>query len=140
MGGVGGAHLLTLTRLGVGAFNLADFDEFALVNMNRQAGATLSSLGKPKLDVMIRAAKDINPDLDIRAFPDGVQRNNVAEFLKDADLYVDGLDFFVFDMRQAVFATCAERAIPATTVAPLGMGAALLNFMPGAMTFEAYFG
>src|SRR5262249_7373704 len=29
--------------------------------------------------------------------------------------------------------------IPATTVAPLGMGAALLNFLPGGMTFEDYF-
>ena len=28
MGGVGGVHLLTLTRLGVGAFHVADFDRF----------------------------------------------------------------------------------------------------------------
>ncbi|MBV8093455.1 MAG: ThiF family adenylyltransferase, partial [Acetobacteraceae bacterium] len=28
MGGVGGIHLLTLARLGVGAFNIADFDVF----------------------------------------------------------------------------------------------------------------
>ena len=28
LGGVGGSHLLTLTRLGVGGFNLADFDRF----------------------------------------------------------------------------------------------------------------
>jgi hypothetical protein len=34
---------------------------------------------------------------------------------------------------------CAELGIPATTVAPLGMGAALLTFMPGQMTFEEYF-
>jgi len=39
MGGVGGGHLLTLTRLGVGAFNIADFDAFELANFNRQAGA-----------------------------------------------------------------------------------------------------
>jgi hypothetical protein len=30
--------------------------------------------------------------------------------------------------------------ISAITVAPLGMGAALLNFLPGHMTFEEYFG
>jgi hypothetical protein len=35
---------------------------------------------------------------------------------------------------------CAMRGIPAITVAPLGMGAALLAFMPGQMTFEQYFG
>ncbi|MDT1862845.1 ThiF family adenylyltransferase, partial [Acinetobacter baumannii] len=37
------------------------------------------------------------------------------------------------------FAACAAKAIPATTVAPLGMGAALLNFMPGGMSFDDYF-
>ena len=44
MGGVGGSHLLTLTRLGLGAFHIADFDQFELANFNRQAGATVSHL------------------------------------------------------------------------------------------------
>ena len=140
LGGVGGGHLLTLTRLGIGAFNLAEYDAFDLVNFNRQAGATVSSLGRAKLEVMIAQAKDINPELDIRTFPDGVNPSNLVEFLSGVDLYVDGLDFFVFETRQAVFAACAAKGIPATTVAPLGMGAALLNFLPGAMTFEDYFG
>jgi hypothetical protein len=62
------------------------------------------------------------------------------DFLTDVDLFIDGLDFFALDIRQAVFDACAERGIPAITVAPLGMGAALLNFLPGGMTFEGYFG
>lgn len=44
LGGVGGSHLLTLTRLGVGAFHLADFDAFDVPNFNRQAGAMTSTL------------------------------------------------------------------------------------------------
>src|SRR5205085_2548148 len=48
--------------------------------------------------------------------------------------------FFAFSAREAVFGACASRGIPATTVAPLGMGAALLNFLPGGMTFADYFG
>jgi tRNA A37 threonylcarbamoyladenosine dehydratase len=36
LGGVGGPHLLTLARLGVGKFNIADFDRFELQNFNRQ--------------------------------------------------------------------------------------------------------
>ena len=43
------------------------------------------------------------------------------------------------EVRRQVFAACAERGIPAVTVAPLGMGVALLNFLPGKMTFEEYF-
>ena len=140
LGGVGGSHLLTLARLGVGRFRLAEFDRFELVNFNRQAGASLSSLGRPKLDVMCEMARDINPDVELTLFADGVTDGNVEQFLDGADLFIDGLDFFAFEPRELVFARCAARGVPATTVAPLGMGAALLNFMPGRMRFADYFG
>ena len=139
MGGVGGGHLLTLTRLGIGAFNIADFDTFETANFNRQAGATVSSLGKPKVGVLADMACDINPDLAIRQFPAGVNEENLDDFLQDVDLYVDGLDFFALSARRAVFAACHRLGIPAVTAAPLGMGAAVLIFLPGKMSFEQYF-
>jgi molybdopterin/thiamine biosynthesis adenylyltransferase len=140
LGGVGGVHLLTLARLGIGRFHLADYDEFDLANFNRQAGATLCTLGRPKLDVMSEMAKDINPTLALKRFPDGISEGNVDAFLDGVDLFVDGLDFFAFGARDLVFERCSKKRIPATTVAPLGMGAALLNFMPGRMSFDEYFG
>lgn len=139
LGGVGGLHLLTLCRLGVGKFHLADFDTFDLPNFNRQAGATVSTLDQSKLDVMIRQARDINPELDITGFEEGVTDDNLEAFLEGVDLYIDGLDFFAFEARQRVFAACAEKAIPAVTAAPLGMGTAVLNFLPGSMSFNDYF-
>lgn len=139
MGGVGGAHLLTLARLGIGAFHIADFDTFDIVNFNRQVGASLSTVGHPKAEIMARLARDINPELDIKIFPQGVTAGNLSEFFTNIDLYVDGLDFFAFAAREMVFAACAQLQIPAVTVAPLGMGAALLNFLPRGMTFEEYF-
>ncbi len=140
MGGVGGSHLLTLTRLGIGAFNIADLDTFDLVNFNRQAGAFVGTLGQAKVDVLTRMARDINPEIDIRVFPRGVTPENVGDFLDGVDLYVDGLDFFVFSTRAMTFAKCRERRIPAVTAAPLGMGSAVLSFMPDGMSFEDYFG
>ena len=139
LGGVGGVYLLTLARLGVGAFSIADFDTYALANFNRQIGATVSSLNRPKIDVMLAMARDINPDLDVRVFNEGVSAGNLDAFLADGDVYLDGLDFFALDMRRRVFAACHAKGIPAVTVAPLGMGAALLNFVPGGMSFETYF-
>ena len=139
LGGVGGIHLLTLCRLGIGKFHLADFDTFDLANFNRQAGATVGTLGQNKLDAMIRQARDINPELDITGFADGVTPDNLEAFLDGVDLYVDGLDFFAFEARQQVFAACAAKGIPAVTAAPLGMGAAVLNFLPGSMSFDDYF-
>lgn len=140
LGGVGGAHLLTLTRLGIGAFHIADLDSFDVVNFNRQAGAFTSTLEQPKSEVLLRMARDINPGLDIRSFPSGVNEQNIDDFLSGIDLYVDGLDFFVFAVRAMTFARCHALGIPAVTAAPLGMGAAVLSFLPGGMSFEDYFG
>lgn len=139
LGGVGGSHVLTLARLGIGAFNLADFDSFALANFNRQVGAVVSTLGRAKIEVIAEMAKDINPGLDVKIFASGVSADNLDEFFERVDLYVDGLDFFAFEARRATFAACTRLAVPAVTSAPLGMGVAHLNFLPGGMTFEEYF-
>ncbi len=139
MGGVGGSHLLTLTRLGIENFHIADFDRFELANFNRQAGASIPNLGKQKSETMATMTRAINPDLNLKQFDQGIDENNLDEFLNGIDLYIDGLDFFVLDIRQKVFARCYQLGIPAITAAPLGMGVALLNFMPGKMSFEQYF-
>ncbi len=139
LGGVGGEHLVTLSRLGLRRFHISDFDDFGVHNMNRQAGAFMSTMGHTKLEVMSRVARDINPDSEIETFPDGVNERNLDRFLEGVDLYVDGLDFFVLDVRRKVFAACRERGIPAITAAPLGMGMSFLYFDPKGMSFEDYF-
>lgn len=139
MGGVGGVHLLTLARLGIGAFHIADFDTFAIENFNRQVGATVSTIDLQKVEVLAAMARDINPEVDIKIFPKGVDASNLPDFFASIDLYVDGLDFFAFSARQSTFAACARLGIPAVTAAPLGMGAAVLSFLPGSMSFEEYF-
>src|SRR3954469_11385769 len=63
MGGVGGVHLLTFARFGIGAFNIADGDGLELVNFNRQAGARLDTIGRSKVAVMAESALQINPEL-----------------------------------------------------------------------------
>ena len=140
LGGVGGGHLLALSRLGIGAFSIADLDTFDTVNLNRQAGATASSMGRPKIDVLAEMALQINPELRLSRFPGGVTPENVDAFLAGCDLFVDGLDFFVLDIRALVFARCAALGIPAVTAAPIGMGVGFLAFRPGGQTFDQYFG
>jgi molybdopterin/thiamine biosynthesis adenylyltransferase len=139
LGGGGGLYLTTLARLGIGKFNISDLDHFELANFNRQAGAMMSTLGLAKVDVLANMALDINPDCELELFPKGVNSGNLNRFFEDVDLYIDGLDAFAFEAREMVFAYCAAHKIPAVTVGPLGMSAALMNFMPGRMTFEEYF-
>ena len=139
LGGVGGGHLLTLARLGISQFTISDFDEFDVHNLNRQAGAFVSTMGQSKLDTLANMARDVNPELDLRLLPEGVHAGNIDEFLRDVDIYVDSLDFFALPARRLVFAKCREMGIPALTAAPLGMGVAFLYFRPDGMSFEDYF-
>jgi len=128
MGGVGGFHLLSLARFGVGAFSIADFDRFEIANFNRQVGASVPTLGKAKIEVLAEMALGINPELRLRKFPEGVRPEDVDSFLAGADLFIDGFDFFVMDVRRQVFHRCAELGIPAITAAPVGMGVGLIAF------------
>jgi molybdopterin/thiamine biosynthesis adenylyltransferase len=139
LGGVGGSHLITLTRLGISNFSISDLDEFDIPNFNRQYGANLSTVGKEKLDVMKETILDINPEINVDIFDQGINEDNIDAFLEGADIYVDSLDIFALDIRRKVFRRCYEKNIPAITAAPMGMGTAYLIFMPGKMTFDDYF-
>jgi molybdopterin/thiamine biosynthesis adenylyltransferase len=139
LGGVGGSHLIALTRMGVGKFNISDLDVFEIANFNRQYGAYMSTIGTPKAEVAERTVKDINPEIVINNFKEGINKNNLDDFLRDVDIYVDSLDIFALEIRRAVFSRCYELGIPAITAAPIGMGSAMLVFMPGKMSFEEYF-
>lgn len=139
MGGVGGIHMLTLARMGVGNFSIADMDRFELVNFNRQMGASLRTLGKPKVHSVLMLAREINPEIDARVFDEGVTEDNLDAFLDGCDAYIDGLDFFVLDIRRKLFARARERGIPAITAGPLGFGTGFIIFTPDGMSFEDYF-
>ncbi|MDO9199463.1 ThiF family adenylyltransferase [Rhodoferax sp.] len=139
LGGVGGAHVITLARLGIGAFTIADLDTFDWPNLNRQAGAFASTIGQTKLDITAQTLADINPDVKLHLMPKGISPENIDEFLAGADLYMDSLDIFALDIRRRVFARCRELGIPAVTAAPMGMGTAFLAFRPDSMSFEDYF-
>src|ERR1700744_4194817 len=113
MGGVGGVHLLTLARLGIANFHIADLDRFETANFNRQVGAMVSTLDQSKVGVLARMARDINPQAEIVEFSDGVTADNIDRFLAGADLFIDAFDFFALDIRRKTFARCRELAIPA---------------------------
>jgi molybdopterin/thiamine biosynthesis adenylyltransferase len=139
LGGVGGLYVLALARLGIGSFSLADFDTFELANMNRQAGAIIENLGRPKTEVMAEMARAINPTAEIRVFPQGIDADNVNQFLEGALAAVDGLDFFNMKARRLLFGAARERGIYALTSAPIGFGSTLHVFSPTGMSFDRYF-
>jgi molybdopterin/thiamine biosynthesis adenylyltransferase len=140
VGGVGGLHLLALARMGVGRFHIADFDTFEISNFNRQFGATTDTVGCPKIEVMAGMVRSINPGAELRVFREGVQPENIEQFLDGVHVVIDGLDFFAFDHRRLMFKTARRLGLPVLTSGPVGFGSTLQIFTPDGMSFDDYFG
>ena len=138
-GGVGGSHLLSLTRLGVTQFHIADMDTFDIVNIQRQSGATAHTLEKNKALAMKEMALSINPHINVKVFDKGVTELNINEFLEGVDILLDGIDFFSVDMRRKLFMSARQAGVYTVTAGPLGFGSALMVFSPEGMSFDRYF-
>ena len=138
-GGVGGIHIMNLVRTGIGALHIADMEDFEVANFQRQAGASVDTIGLNKAAVMKGMALAVNPHLKIRVFEEGVTDENMDDFLSGADVLVDGIDFFAFYMRRKVFNKAREKGMYTVTAGPLGFGSALLVFSPDGMGFDEYF-
>lgn len=67
IGGVGGHAAEALARSGIGSLVLVDYDTVSVSNINRQAAALHSTLGRYKVDVMKERALDINPRIRVEA-------------------------------------------------------------------------
>lgn len=65
IGGVGGHAVEAIARAGVGAIDLIDSDTVSVSNINRQAVALHSTVGRPKVEVMRDRILDINPDCKV---------------------------------------------------------------------------
>lgn len=68
VGGVGGHAAESLARSGVGAIDLVDMDCVEETNLNRQAVALLSTIGRMKTEVMKERILDINPSCAVTCY------------------------------------------------------------------------
>jgi molybdopterin/thiamine biosynthesis adenylyltransferase len=139
MGGVGGVHLMTLARLGIGRFTIADPDYFETANFNRQIGARVSTLGRSKVEVMYEEVRAINPEVQIQTISEPIGVGNVEQFMNGADIFVDGVDFFAMAARRLLFHEARRRKLWAVTAGPHAFSTAWIVFDPAGMSFDDYF-
>lgn len=139
LGGVGGAHLQALARMGIGAFHLADPDRYELANLNRQLGADVASMGRSKAAVQADMLRTINPEAEVKVFMDGVTPDNIQAFLSKVDVVIDGIEFFAFQARADLYAAARAARVPVVMSGPIGFGACLFVFRPEDIGFAEYF-
>ncbi|MZP29997.1 ThiF family adenylyltransferase [Heliobacterium undosum] len=140
LGAIGGNVLHMLVRAGVEKFSLAEFDTFSVSNCNRQFGASPSTVGRPKIDVLAQMAREINPQVDIQTYPEGLTEENLDRFLDGADAVVDAIDFLNPQIRKSLIVAARAQGLYVFLAPALGFGASLVVFSPTGPTYDEFFG
>ncbi|MDR0900044.1 MAG: HesA/MoeB/ThiF family protein [Methanobrevibacter sp.] len=91
-GGIGGSIIEQLARMGIGNINLVDKDVFDLSNLNRQLISGLDTLSKEKSSSAKERVRNINPYVNVKAFNEELNEDNVEDIIEDSDIIVDALD------------------------------------------------
>ena len=108
VGGVGGHLALSLARSGVGNITLVDKDKVSVSNINRQAVAFLSTVGKFKCDVMKNMILDINPNACVTVINEFFLPENKNDYdFSQYDYIIDAVDTV---SAKIALVECAEKS------------------------------
>jgi len=81
LGGIGSWAVEALARSGIGRLTLVDLDEVCVTNVNRQLHALAGEVGRPKVEVMARRVRDINPQCAVQPIMEFFTGSNAASLL-----------------------------------------------------------
>ena len=105
-GGVGSWCAEALIRSGVGHLTMVDPDEVDVSNINRQLPALVTTVGRPKVEVMRERLLAINPEADIVARQERFSADTAADFpLQDYDYVIDAIDSLADKLELILLAT-----------------------------------
>jgi tRNA threonylcarbamoyladenosine dehydratase len=111
IGGVGSFAAEALARSGVGRLILIDKDDVDITNINRQLIALLSTVGRPKVEIMEERIRDINPDCEVISLKMFYTEETYEQiFSHKLDFVVDASDTIVYKIH--LMKECLKRNIP----------------------------
>ena len=96
--------------------------------MNRQILYTSEDLGKPKVEIVSRRLKELNPEIEIEPLREKLTDENAESFLKDVDLAIDCLDNF--EARFILNRACVSLSKPLIHGAVYGLEGRLTTIIP----------
>ena len=120
LGGVGAYAAEMCCRAGIGELTLADGDRIDNTNRNRQLPALISTLGKPKTEIMEQRFRDINPEVRIHTLFRFLEAEDMEELLQAGafDYVIDAIDSVGPKVR--LLECCVKNGIP--VVSAMGAG------------------
>jgi molybdopterin/thiamine biosynthesis adenylyltransferase/rhodanese-related sulfurtransferase len=94
-GGLGSPAALYLAAAGVGTLGIVDADVVDETNLQRQILHSTASLGEPKVESATRTIRELNPDVQVKAYKEQLTSENIDRILGEGwDVIVDGADNF----------------------------------------------
>lgn len=93
-GGIGSPAIQYLAAAGIATLRIADDDEVALSNLQRQTLFSTQDIGRGKCEVAAEVVHHLNPHVTTQLWPERIEAHNVADFLEGADVVLDGSDSF----------------------------------------------
>lgn len=119
IGGVGGHLCEALARAGVGELHLFDKDTVSLSNINRQAVALHSTVGRPKVEVMRMRIADINPACRVVTHEVFYLPENADDYdLSSFDYIADAID----TVSAKIELICRAKAANVPIISAMGAG------------------
>ena len=94
LGGLGCPAALYLAAAGVGELGLLDFDQVDVTNLQRQVLYTSRDAGRPKVAIGAQRLRELNPDIEIREYPERLSADNAVGIISQYDYVIDGTDNF----------------------------------------------
>lgn len=93
-GGLGCPATQYLAAAGVGTIGLVDSDVVEESNLQRQVLFSVAEVGKKKVDCAKERLLNLNPHIEIQAYPVTLNTQNALEIIEPYDLVIDGTDNF----------------------------------------------
>lgn len=129
VGGLGSISSLYLTAMGVGKLVIVDHGKLELSNLNRQILYKTKDIGEFKAKLAAQRLKELNPNVDIDYFTKEITSENIYDFIKEANVVIDGLDNW--RTRFIVNKACVELNKPFIHAGVHGAHGQVLVVMPG---------
>lgn len=129
-GALGNEVVKNLALLGVGHLFIVDFDRIEMSNLTRSALFRAADQGRPKAEVAAERARELNPDVHVRAFPGDVVDGLGLGVFRSMDVVVGCLDNR--EARWAVNRACWRLGKPWVDGGLTELGGAVKVFVPPA--------
>lgn len=127
MGGLGSPIAMYLASAGIGHLVICDFDNVDLSNLQRQIiHSSQDRIGMNKAESAKETLQQLNPEIQVTALSEKLERHSLFEQVTKADVVIDGTDNF--DSRFLLNEVCYSAQTPLVSGAAIRMEGQVIVF------------